>query len=135
MLIGELAAGAGMSAKAIRFYEEAGLMPEPPRTRGGYRDYPPTAAGRLAFIRQAQAAGFTLAEIRGILRVRDGGQPPCRHVTGLISEHLTQVDARIAELTRTRAALARLRDRAAATEPADCAEPDICSILTGDKPA
>jgi len=131
MLIGELAASAGLSAKAIRFYEEAGLMPAPPRTPGGYRDYPPGAAGRLAFIRQAQTAGFSLAEIRGILSVRDGGRAPCRHVTGLISEHLAQVDERIAELTRTRAALARLRDRAAVTDPADCAEPDICSILTG----
>jgi DNA-binding transcriptional MerR regulator len=131
MLIGELAASAGLSAKAIRFYEEAGLMPAPPRTTGGYRDYPPGAASRLAFIRQAQTAGFSLAEIRGILRVRDGGHAPCWHVTGLISEHLAQVDERIAELTRTRAALARLRDRAAVTDPADCAEPDICSILAG----
>src|SRR5262245_2925407 len=131
MLIGELAASAGLSAKAIRFYEEAGLMPAPPRTPGGYRDYPPGAARRLAFSRQAQAAGFSRAEIRGILRVRDGGNAPCWHVTGLISEHLAQVDERIAELTRTRAALARLRDRAAITAPADCAEPDICSILAG----
>jgi DNA-binding transcriptional MerR regulator len=131
MLIGDLAAAAGLSAKAIRFYEHAGLMPAPPRTPAGYRDYPPAAAGRLAFIRQAQAAGFTLAEIRGILRVRDGGQAPCRHVTRLISEHLAQVDERITELTRTRAALTGLQRRAAATDPADCAEPDICSILTG----
>jgi DNA-binding transcriptional MerR regulator len=131
MLIGDLAAAAGLSAKAIRFYEHAGLMPAPPRTPAGYRDYPPTAAGRLAFIRQAQAAGFTLAEIGGILRVRDGGQAPCRHVTSLISEHLAQVDERITELTRTRAALAGLQRRAAATDPADCAEPEICSILTG----
>jgi MerR family transcriptional regulator, copper efflux regulator len=131
MLIGDLAAAAGLSAKAIRFYEQAGLLPAPPRTRGGYRDYPAVAATRLAFIRQAQAAGFTLAEIRGILSIRDGGQPPCRHVTGLIGQHLAQIDERIAELTRTRAALADLHDRAAATDPGRCTESDICSILTG----
>ncbi len=131
MLIGDLAAAAGLSAKAVRFYEQAGLMPAPPRTPAGYRDYPPAAADRLAFIRHAQAAGFTLAEIRGILRVRDGGQAPCYHVASLISEHLAQVDERIAELTRTRAALAGLQRRAAATDPDDCAESDICSILTG----
>lgn len=131
MLIGDLAATAGLSARTIRFYEQAGLMPAPPRTPGGYRDYPPGAADRIAFIRQAQTAGFTLAEISGILSIRDGGLAPCRHVTSLISEHLAQVDERIAELTRTRAALASLRRRAADTDPADCAESDICSILTG----
>lgn len=130
MLIGELAAVAGLSAKAIRFYEQAGLMPAPPRTCGGYRDYSAAAATRLAFIQQAQAAGFTLAEIRGILSIRDGGHAPCRHVTSLIGQHLAQVDERIAELTRTRAALTDLHDRAIATDPGGCAESDICSILT-----
>jgi MerR family transcriptional regulator, copper efflux regulator len=131
MLIGALASGAGLSAKTIRFYEQAGLLPEPPRTPAGYRDYPPATLTRLLFIGQAQAAGFTLAEIRGVLAIRDSGQAPCRHVTGLIARHLTQVDQRIAELTATRAALAGLQRRAAATDPASCAESDICTILTG----
>jgi MerR family transcriptional regulator, copper efflux regulator len=132
MLIGDLGAAAGLSAKTIRFYEQCGLLPAPPRTPGGYRDYPAGAAGRLAFIRQAQAAGLTLAEIAGILRIRDGGQAPCQHVTALMAEHLVQVEQRIAELTRTRDALAELHARAVATEPADCAESQICSILTRD---
>lgn len=131
MLIGDLAAAAGLSAKAIRFYEQAGLLPAPPRTPGGYRDYPPGAVDRPAFIRQAQAAGFTLAEIRGVMAVRDSGAAPCRHVTALIGQHLAQVEQRIAELTRTRGALTRLNRQAAATDPADCAESEICSILTG----
>jgi DNA-binding transcriptional MerR regulator len=57
MLIGALAARAGLSAKTIRFYEQAGLLPEPPRTPAGYRDYPPAMLARLSFIGQAQAAG------------------------------------------------------------------------------
>jgi len=135
MLIGDLGAAAGMSAKTIRFYEQSGLLPAPPRTPSGYRDYPPGTAGRLAFIRQAQAAGLTLAEIGGILRIRDGGRAPCQHVTALIGQHLAQVEQRIAELTRTRDALADLHRRAVRTEPADCAESQICSILTGDASA
>src|SRR5215813_15267191 len=130
MLIGDLAARAGLSAKAIRFYEHAGLLSQPPRTPGGYRDYPPAAADRLAFIRHAQAAGFTLAEIRGVLAIRDSGQAPCQHVSVLIGEHLAQVERRIAELTRARIALKDLQRRAAATDPAGCAESEICSILT-----
>ncbi len=132
MLIGDLGAAAGLPAKTIRFYEQCGLLPAPPRTPGGYRDYPAGAVGRLAFIRQARAAGLTLAEIGGIVRIRDGGQAPCQHVTALIARHLVQVEQRIAELTRTRDALAGLHARAVATEPADCAESQICSILTRD---
>ncbi len=131
MRIGDLAARTGLTAKTVRFYEQAGLIPEPPRTAGGYRDYPPGAPGRLLFIRQAQAAGFSLAEIRGILAVRDGGQAPCEHVTGLIAQHLAQVDRRIAELTQARDDLSALQRRAAATDPASCGESEICGILAG----
>ena len=129
MLIGDLAARAGLSAKTIRFYEQAGLLPQPPRTPGGYRDYPPSALDRLTFIRHAQAAGFTLADIRGVLAIRDSGQAPCQHVSVLIGEHLALVELRIAELTRARDALKDLQRRAAATDPAYCAESEICSIL------
>lgn len=131
MRIGDLAVRAGLTAKTIRFYEQAGLMPEPPRTTAGYRDYPPGALARLSFIRHAQAAGFTLAEIRGILAIRDSGQAPCEHVTSLITRHLAQVNRRIADLTAARTALAALQRRAAATDPASCAESEICIILAG----
>jgi len=130
MLIGELAADAGVPAKTIRFYEQAGLMPAPPRTPAGYRDYRPGALDRLAFIRHAQQAGFTLAEIRSVLAIRDSGDPPCHHVATLIGQHLAQVERRIAELNRTHDLLIDLQRRAAAITPADCAEPEICSILT-----
>ena len=130
MLIGDLADRAGLSAKTIRFYEQAGLLPQPPRTAGGYRDYPPGALDRLAFIRHAQSAGFTLADIRGVLAIRDSGQAPCQHVSVLIGEHLARVERGIAELTRARDALKDLQRRAAATDPANCAESEICSILT-----
>jgi DNA-binding transcriptional MerR regulator len=131
MRIGVLAAQAGLTTKTIRFYEEAGLLPEPARTPAGYRDYPAEAAGRLAFIRDAQAAGLTLAEIRGVLAIRDGGQAPCRHVTGLIDQHLAQVEQRLTELTQARDALRDLERRARATDPADCSKDQVCSILTG----
>lgn len=130
MRIGVLAAQTGLTTKTIRFYEQAGLLPPPPRTNTGYRDYPPDALARLTFIRDAQSAGLTLAEIRSILAIRDSGQPPCRHVADLIDQHLAQIRARIAELTQTRAALTDLKHRAAVTDPADCDDSAICTILT-----
>lgn len=129
MRIGDLAAAADVTTKTIRFYEQAGLLPSPPRTPAGYRDYPPTARERLAFIRGAQAAGLTLAEIRGVLAIRDAGQSPCRHVTALIDAHLEQVQQRIAELRAARTALQALQQRASAVDPADCGPKEICTIL------
>ncbi|WP_219501284.1 heavy metal-responsive transcriptional regulator [Nonomuraea ceibae] len=130
MRIGALAEHAGVSAKTIRFYEEAGLMPAPPRTSTGYRDYPAEAADRLGFIRDAQAAGLTLAEIRSVLAIRDSGRAPCNHVTDLIDQHLVQIEQRLAELAQARDALRRLKRRADATDPTRCASKDVCSILT-----
>ncbi|MFD9408243.1 heavy metal-responsive transcriptional regulator [Streptomyces sp. NPDC059989] len=129
MLIGDLATASGLTAKTIRFYEQAGLLPAPPRTPGGYRDYPEQTPARLAFIRDAQGAGLTLAEIRSVLALRDGGQAPCEHVTALIDQRLADIERRLAELATTREALRGLARRAAQVDPASCSEDDICTIL------
>jgi MerR family transcriptional regulator, copper efflux regulator len=129
MRIGAVATRAGVTSKTIRFYEQAGLLPAPPRDASGYRDYPPRTVARIGFIRQAQSAGLTLTEIRGVLAIRDTGQPPCRHVSDLIDQHLAQVEARLAELTQTRRTLHQLQQRAAGTVPAECPDTSICTIL------
>jgi DNA-binding transcriptional MerR regulator len=127
MKIGEVAGQAGIPAKTIRFWEGQGLLPGPARTPAGYRDYEPAILERLGFIRQAQAAGLTLEHIRQILDIRDSGQPPCIHVTRLINRRIHDVEARLAELTRTRDQLAVLARRATAQDPADCR--GYCSIV------
>jgi DNA-binding transcriptional MerR regulator len=129
MKIGEVAGQAGVPAKTIRFWEDQQLLPPPARTPAGYRDYDPPIIERLAFIRQSQAAGLTLEHIRQVLDIRDGGQPPCVHVAGLITRRLAEVDARLADLARTRDMLAALAARAAAQDPADCQ--GYCSIIAG----
>ncbi len=129
MRIGEVAGRSGIPAKTIRFWEARRLLPAPARTPAGYRDYGPAILERLAFIRHAQAAGLTLEQIRQVLDIRDGGRPPCVHVTGLIARRLGEVEARLAELARARDQLAALAARAAEQDPADCR--GYCSILTG----
>jgi len=70
--IGEVARQAGIRASAIRYYEQAGLLPAP-RRRGGQRRYEPDVVDRLALIAFAQQAGFTISEIRTLFRgVRRG---------------------------------------------------------------
>ncbi|MCP3822634.1 heavy metal-responsive transcriptional regulator [Streptomyces sp. A3M-1-3] len=131
MRIGDLAAARGLTAKTIRFYEQAGLLPEPPRTPGGYRDYAPgTTTTRLEFIRHGQSAGLTLAEIRSVLVLRDSGQAPCAQVTELIDRHIADIEGRMAELREARTVLRALARRAAATDPSTCKDTDICTILS-----
>lgn len=130
MLIGELARRTATTAKTLRFYEDAGLLPAPARTTGCYRDYQPDVADRIAFIHQAQAAGFSLRQIRQILDIRDGGQPPCQHVSDLIDDRLTEVEARIAELEQTRQRLRELAERTTEVDPADCG--GYCDIIQID---
>jgi DNA-binding transcriptional MerR regulator len=128
LLIGELATATGVSTKTLRFYETDGLLPEPDRTPAGYRDYPDTAIDRVVFIRQAQAAGLTLAQIRQILTIRDGGQPPCGHVADLVEQRIEQLGQRLAELEHTRTELLALQTRLDTLDPADCRE-DICIAI------
>lgn len=129
MQIGALAATTGLTTKTIRFYEQIGLLPPPPRTAGGYRDYPEHAPARLKFIRDAQSAGLTLAELRSVLELRDGGTAPCGQVSALIEQHLRDLDRRMVELRATRAVLRDLADRAAVVDPGTCVQEDICTIL------
>ncbi len=73
MKIGELAETAGVTTKAIRYYESIGLLDEPERTGSGYRSYGPDDVERLDFVKQAQASGLALAEIKSILDIKDRG--------------------------------------------------------------
>lgn len=125
--IGELADRSGVPAKTIRFWEAERLLPAAERTATGYRTYEPPIVERLAFIRQAQAAGFRLDQIRRVLDVGDAGEPPCEHVAQLIEDRLREVEARLAELETARAHLRTLAARAAAQDPAACS--GHCSIL------
>ncbi len=128
MKIGELAERTSVAARTIRFWEADGLVPEPGRTPSGYRDYDPAAADRIAFIRRAQTAGLTLAQIRQILEISDDGTPPCEHVEAAVAERLAEVEARIAELEATRSHLRGLAARAADQDPARCE--GFCSIIS-----
>ena len=129
MRIGAVAQACGLSTKTIRFYEQRGLLPAPPRTSGGFRDYPPQTVDRLRFIRDAQGAGLTLADIAGVLALRDSGQAPCAQVEALIVERLAQIERRLADLAATRTVLRQLARRAGEVDPATCAEADVCTIL------
>ncbi|MBI2466546.1 MAG: heavy metal-responsive transcriptional regulator [Candidatus Rokubacteria bacterium] len=100
--IGEVAGRAGVGAKAIRFYEARGILPEPPRGANGYRLYPPEAVSLVAFVKQAQGLGLTLAEIKDIVAIRQGGRPPCPHVHHLLQQKAMELDRKLKDLLALR---------------------------------
>jgi len=100
--IGEVAGLSGVSAKAIRFYEAAGVLPPPGRGPNGYRLYAPDAVDMLRFLKQAQGLGLTLAEITEILAIRRGGRPPCGHVYQLLRDKAAELDRKLEDLVMLR---------------------------------
>jgi len=130
--IGELAAVAGLTPKTLRFYERAGILPEPARQPSGYRDYDDAARARLRFVKAAQAAELTLAEIRQVIAARDRSGPPCHHVADLLDAHAGDLDHRIAELSALREDVRRLRERADALDPARCDDTAVCHVIPVD---
>ncbi len=105
------------------------MLRPPRRAPNGYRRYDESDVQRLQFIRAAQAPGFTLREIAGVLTVRDTGEAPCEHVQALIEHHLRQIDDRIRDLERARDELGHLADRAQGIGPEDCPPSSICRII------
>jgi MerR family copper efflux transcriptional regulator len=126
----ERAEQAGISTKAIRYYEQIGILTPPARTSSGYRTYDQTAVGRLGFVRAAQALGLTLREIRRIIAFRDDGAAPCAHVTALLQRRAAELDARILELQQLRGELRQLAERAATLDPEQCPPERICHVIT-----
>jgi MerR family mercuric resistance operon transcriptional regulator len=104
--IGGLAKAAGVGVETVRYYQRRGLLPEPPRPPGEVRRYSQEDVNRLKFIRSAQAAGFTLAEI-GELIALDRTNDRAR-VRELAAERVAALDSKMAELKEAREALARL---------------------------
>ena len=105
LTIGKLAAAGGVGVETIRFYQRRGLLEVPDRG-DGVRRYASDDVRRLRFIRQAQAAGFTLEEIKELLDL-DASEDRSR-ARELANARVATLDAKIAELRRARDALRRL---------------------------
>jgi MerR family transcriptional regulator, mercuric resistance operon regulatory protein len=105
LTIGMLAAAAGVGVETIRFYQRKGLLNEPTR-ESGIRRYGSEDLRRLRFIRKAQAAGFTLAEIGELLQLDASDDRP--RARELAAARIARLNSKIAELEHARDALQRL---------------------------
>jgi DNA-binding transcriptional MerR regulator len=104
--IGEVSKQSGIDIEALRFYEKSGLLDKPSRTFSGYRVYGPEILERLTFIKQAQALGFSLDEIKRIVDDARTGQSPCDEVREIVRRRLEELDERMREMRRYRKELA-----------------------------
>ena len=102
LLIGELAGKSGVSRKALRLYERAGILPLPRRTASGYRVYGPESLMTLRFVAQARRLGFRLAEISAVVQIRRSGRCPCPHVLDLVRRKIEELDQVVTDLTEVR---------------------------------
>lgn len=96
----ELARRTGCNLETVRYYENVGLLPAPPRTTAGYRSYDTTHERRLRFVLRARELGFSLDEIRELLRLVDERDQPCAAASAVAAAHLDDVRAKIADLKR-----------------------------------
>jgi len=96
--IGDLARESGVKVVTIRYYEQIGLMPRPRRTRANYRCYGKDARERLQFIRRCRSFGFTLNQVRELLRLSSEKAQSCEEIRRIAAEHRKNVEEKIREL-------------------------------------
>lgn len=99
---GELARETGVHGETIRYYEGIGLMPEPSRSAAGHRVYDTFQLRRLSFIKRSRELGFTLNEVRSLLKLFDSGDYSCTEVRDRTRTHLDDVNRRIGALQAIR---------------------------------
>jgi Hg(II)-responsive transcriptional regulator len=107
--IGELARKGSVNLETIRYYEREGLMRPPQRTQSGHRAYAPGDVLRLRFIKQSQALGFTLTEIKELLALKVDPSQSCKEVVHQIEAKALEVKAKIAHLQAIERTLDRMK--------------------------
>jgi len=105
---GELSRLAGVSSDTLRHYEGLGILPKPPRTNGGYRDYPASSLDRVRLIQNALKVSFSLPELATILKMRDRREAPCRRVRDIAESKIENIRKQISDLRSMRDQLERI---------------------------
>jgi len=130
MTIGRLAKLAGLNVETIRYYQRRGLLEEPRKPLGGHRRYPHGAVRQLAFIRRAQQLGFSLEEVKTLLKL--GGGAHARETRELAEKKLAVLDTRLEQLERMRLELRKLIAASRKARPGH--DPIVDALFATDEP-
>src|ERR1700733_7807891 len=120
MNIGEAAKASGVSAKMLRYYETIGLIPHPGRTEAGYRTYSEGDVDTLRFIRRARDFGMPMDRVKLLVGLWQANTRPSREVKQIALTQVAELEARIAELTAMKDALADLAEACRGDDRPDC---------------
>jgi MerR family mercuric resistance operon transcriptional regulator len=118
--IGALSKLTNCNIETIRYYERIGLMPAPPRTGGGRRVYDEEHVRHLTFIRRSRELGFSLEDVRGLLKLVEGGHYTCEEVRVITLEHLAETKRKISDLKRLAKVLAQMAAECEGGTVPDC---------------
>jgi len=130
--IGALSQRTECNVETIRYYERIGLLPQPRRQGGRFRRYDSADVARLAFIRRARQLGFTLDDVRELLRLAAGGDADaCVEARRLATAHVAAIRVKIADLRAMERVLSEAMARCDAGEPPHC---PIIDTLAGAAP-
>ncbi|WCP16139.1 HTH-type transcriptional regulator CueR (plasmid) [Sphingobium sp. AntQ-1] len=127
MKIGAIAKQTGLKIETIRFYEAEGLIEPPTRSGGNYRLYGQTHLDRLSFIKRSRDLGFTLDQVRDLLRLADNPRGSCEAVDSIVALHIDEIDRKLADLTALRSEVVRWGGDCEATTIAECKVIDALS--------
>jgi MerR family mercuric resistance operon transcriptional regulator len=128
LAIGELSRLTGVNVETIRYYERIKMLPAPPRTASGRRVYGSPDFRILAFIRRSRELGFSLEEIRALLRLAAPGKASCGEVKEIATRHLKDIRSKIADLVKLERLLARTIPRCSSNRTPDCPVLDILDV-------
>jgi MerR family mercuric resistance operon transcriptional regulator len=117
---GALAARIGCNIETIRYYEKAGLLPPPPRSQGGHRLYGQELVKRLSFVRRSRDLGFTLEEIRELLRLVDGRRYTCAQVETLALAHVQEIRRKLSDLRKLKNVLETMASQCSGGKVPEC---------------
>lgn len=125
LTIGRLSKEAGVNIETIRYYEKIGIMPQPRRSIGGNRLYKEEHIKRLAFIRRSRELGFSLDEIRELLRLVDENTYTCAEVATLSQRHLDDIKSKIKDLRKMERHMKDMLSQCSREQVPDCAIIDV----------
>jgi MerR family mercuric resistance operon transcriptional regulator len=126
--IGELSRLSGVNIETIRYYERIKMLPAPQRTASGRRVYGVMELRILAFIRRSRELGFSLNEIRALLRLGAPGMASCREVKVIATHHLEDIRAKLSDLKKLERLLAKTVARCSGKKVPNCPVLDILDI-------
>lgn len=108
--VAELARESDVTPATVRYYSRVGLLSPGREPDNGYRCFSAADVHRVVFIRQAQALGLTIGDIKTVLETVDHGGVPCHQVRSLVEQRLVGVREKLAELQATEARIRQAID-------------------------